>query len=71
MLLALLGLLEMLALEMLVAFGEKDHLWQGCYTLIHRANLAISKISAMSNISQESKTDAIGQLSFFESMGIF
>ena len=44
-------------------FWGKDHLWQGCYTLIHRANLAISKISAMSNISQESKTDAIGQLS--------
>ena len=45
-------------------FWGKDHLWQGCYTLIHRANLAISKISAMSNISQESKTDAIDQLSF-------
>ena len=52
-------------------FWGKDHLWQGCYTLIHRANLAISKISAMSNISQESKTDAIGQLSFLKAWAYF
>ena len=41
-----------------LGFWGIDHLWQGSYTLIHRANLSISKISAMNNLSQESKQDA-------------
>lgn len=46
-------------------------MWQGSYTLIHRANLGISKISAMSNLSQESKQDALAQLCFLKAWAYF
>lgn len=52
-------------------FWGIDHMWQGSYTLIHRANLGISKISAMSNLSQESKQDALAQLCFLKAWAYF
>ena len=52
-------------------FWGIDHLWQGSYTLIHRANLGISKISAMQNLTPESKDDAIGQLCFLKAWAYF
>lgn len=52
-------------------FWGIDNLWKGCYTMIHRANLGIAKISAMQNISQECKNDAIGQLSFLKAWAYF
>ena len=52
-------------------FWGIDHLWQGSYTLIHRANLSISKISAMNNLSQESKQDALAQLCFLKAWAYF
>lgn len=48
-----------------------DHMWQGCYTLIHRANLATSKITAMNNLTPESKEDALGQLCFLKAWAYF
>lgn len=55
----------------IAGFWGKDHMWLGSYTLIHRSNLAISKISVMSNVSQDSKADAIGQLSFLKAWAYF
>ena len=52
-------------------FWGIDHMWQGCYTLIHRANLAISKITAMNNLTLESKEDALGQLCFLKAWAYF
>lgn len=52
-------------------FWGIDHLWQGCYTLIHRANLAISKISVMNNLTPEGKKDALGQLCFLKAWAYF
>ena len=52
-------------------FWGIDHMWQGCYTLIHRANLAISKITAMNNLTSESKEDALGQLCFLKAWAYF
>lgn len=52
-------------------FWGMDHLWLGCYTIIHRANLGIAKITAMNNISQECKDDAVGQLSFLKAWAYF
>ena len=52
-------------------FWGIDHMWQGCYTLIHRANLATSKITAMNNITPESKEDALGQLCFLKAWAYF
>ncbi|MCE8624666.1 RagB/SusD family nutrient uptake outer membrane protein [Bacteroides fragilis] len=54
-----------------LGFWGIDHLWQGSYTLIHRANLSISKISAMNNLSQESKQDALAQLCFLKAWAYF
>lgn len=52
-------------------FWGIDGMWSGCYTLIHRANLGISKISDMNNISQEYKDNAIGHLSFLKAWAYF
>ena len=52
-------------------FWGIDHMWQGCYTLIHRANLATSKITAMNNLTPESKEDALGQLCFLKAWAYF
>lgn len=52
-------------------FWGMDHLWLGCYTLIHRANLGISEISAMSNISADNKTAYIAELSFLKAWAYF
>lgn len=52
-------------------FWGIDHLWLGSYTMIHRANLGISKITAMSNLTPESKADALGQLCFLKAWAYF
>ena len=52
-------------------FWGIDYMWQGCYTLIHRANLATSKITAMNNLTPESKEDALGQLCFLKAWAYF
>lgn len=52
-------------------FWGIDHMWQGCYTLIHRANLGISKITAMNNLTPKSKEDALGQLCFLKAWAYF
>ena len=52
-------------------FWGIDHMWQGCYTLIHRAKLATSKITAMNTLTPESKEDALGQLCFLKAWAYF
>lgn len=52
-------------------FWGIDHMWQGCYTLIHRANLGISKITAMNNLTSKSKENALGQLCFLKAWAYF
>ena len=52
-------------------FWGIDHMWQGSNTLIHRANLATSKITAMNNLTPESKEDALGQLCFLKAWAYF
>jgi starch-binding outer membrane protein, SusD/RagB family len=47
-----------------------DYPWNGPYTLIHRSNLAISKISAMT-FDEAAKNNAIGQLQFLKAWGYF
>jgi hypothetical protein len=47
-----------------------DYPWNGPYTLIHRSNLAISKISAMT-FDEAAKNNAIGQLQFLKAWGFF
>ena len=71
MLLVLHGHLVMWELVIRRDFGGIDHMWQGCYTLIHRANLATSKITAMNNLTPESKEDALGQLCFLKAWAYF
>lgn len=53
------------------AFWGMDHLWLGSYIIIHRANLGISRISGMVNLTPESKANAIGQLSFLKAWAYF
>lgn len=52
-------------------FWGIDHMWQGCYTLIHRANLGISKVTAMNNLTSKSKENALGQLCFLKAWAYF
>jgi len=48
-----------------------DALWKGCYGLIARANNAERHINAMSNLSQESKNNAIGEMKFLRGFAYF
>ena len=48
-----------------------DALWKGCYGLIARANNAERHIQAMSNISVESKNNAVGELKFLRGFAYF
>lgn len=48
-----------------------DALWKGCYGLIARANNAERHINAMSNLSLESKNNAIGEMKFLRGFAYF
>lgn len=48
-----------------------DALWEGCYGLIGRANLAEKHIAAMNNISQAVKNNAIGEVKFQKAFAYF
>jgi len=48
-----------------------DALWKGCYGLIARANNGIREISAMGNISEAVRNNAIGELRFLRAFGYF
>lgn len=48
-----------------------DALWNGCYNLIGRANLAEREISAMSSISDAVKNNAIGEVKFHKAFAYF
>ncbi len=48
-----------------------DALWKGCYGLIGRANNAQRHISAMKNISDATKNNAIGELKFHQAFAYF
>jgi hypothetical protein len=52
-------------------FWGINMLWNGSYVLIHRANLGISRISAMTNISDEVKQRGISELSFLKAWAYF
>jgi hypothetical protein len=48
-----------------------DALWKGCYGLIGRANNAERHINAMSNITDATKNNAIGELHFHKAFAYF
>ena len=48
-----------------------DALWKGCYGLIARANNGIREISAMSNLTEAAKNNALGELHFLRAFGYF
>ena len=48
-----------------------DALWKGCYGLIGRANNAERQISAMKNITDKEKNNAIGELRFQKAFAYF
>ena len=48
-----------------------DALWKGCYGLIGRANYAERTIAAMSNISEATKNNAIGEMKFQKAFAYF
>lgn len=48
-----------------------DALWEGCYGLIGRANLAETHIAAMKNISEAVKNNAIGEVKFQKAFAYF
>jgi len=48
-----------------------DALWKGCYGLIERSNLATRKINAMTNVSDDVKNNAIGELEFHRAIAYF
>ncbi len=48
-----------------------DALWNGCYNLIGRANLAEREINAMSSISDAVKNNAIGEVKFHKAFAYF
>lgn len=52
-------------------FWGMDHMWQGCYSLIQRSNLGISKVSKMSNLAPEDKDNIIGQFCFLKAWAYF
>lgn len=49
----------------------QDVLWNGCYNLIGRANMAEREIRAMSNISEVAKDNAIGEVKFHKAFAYF
>lgn len=49
----------------------QDALWNGCYNLIGRANMAEREIRAMSNISEVAKDNAIGEVKFHKAFAYF
>lgn len=48
-----------------------DALWKGCYGLIARANNGIREISGMSNLTEEARDNALGELRFLRAFGYF
>lgn len=48
-----------------------DALWKGCYGLIARANNAERHINAMTNLSQDAKNNAIGEMKFLRGFAYF
>jgi len=48
-----------------------DALWKGCYGLIARANNGIREISGMSNLTEEARNNALGELRFLRAFGYF
>lgn len=48
-----------------------DALWNGCYNLIGRANLAEREIRAMNDISDAVKNNAIGEVKFHKAFAYF
>ncbi|MGN1246962.1 MAG: RagB/SusD family nutrient uptake outer membrane protein [Paludibacteraceae bacterium] len=48
-----------------------DALWNGCYGLIGRAELAETQIAAMQNISAEVRNNAIGECRFHKALAYF
>ena len=48
-----------------------DALWKGCYGLIARANNAERHINDMTNVSEDAKNNAIGELKFLRGFAYF
>lgn len=48
-----------------------DKLWKGCYRIIQNSTAVISNIRDNSNISNEAKNKAVGQLLFIRAFGYF
>lgn len=48
-----------------------DALWKGCYGLVARANNGIREISAMGNLPEDVKDNALGELRFLRAFGYF
>lgn len=48
-----------------------DALWKGCYGLIARANLAEQEINKMTNLTQEQRNNAIGEVQFQRAFAYF
>lgn len=48
-----------------------DKMWKGPYNLINDANIAVRYISAMSNVSEDYKNNAIGECYFQEAFAYF
>lgn len=48
-----------------------DALWNGCYNLIGRANMAEREIRSMTNISDAAKFNAIGEVKFNKAFAYF
>lgn len=53
------------------AFWGIDHLWVRSYVLIHRANMGISQISKMSNLTPKNKENYLGHLKFLKAWAYF
>jgi len=51
--------------------NEMDPVWLKSYILIHRANNAIEKIEAMSNVTADYKENAISEMKFLKAWGYF
>ena len=51
--------------------GQADVLWTGMYSLINRANIAVSEINKMQNVSEEFKKNALGECYFLKAWAYF
>ncbi|MBP1613964.1 MAG: rane protein [Bacteroidetes bacterium] len=51
--------------------SECDVMWEGLYSLIERANLAIKYIKAMSNCTEDYRQNALGELYFQKAFAYF